>query len=112
MEDELKFVAGSSELPFSEVLRFREDRYGLEEMLIRRWLDAATDDEAPYSASRIRNEARKLDTRTRNRVCQKAYRSLKRERPGRPDVWYARQIARSGLGGGLSPETIRKRMKK
>ena len=31
MEDELKFVAGSSELPFSEVLRFREDRYGLEE---------------------------------------------------------------------------------
>ena len=112
MEDELKFVAGSSELPFSEVLRFREDSYGLEEMLIRRWLDAATDDEAPYSASRIRNEARKLDTRTRNRVCQKAYRSLKRERPGRPDVWYARQIARSGLGGGLSPETIRKRMKK
>ena len=112
MEDELKFVAGSSELPFSEVLRFREDRYGLEETRIRRWLDGATDKEAPYSASRIRNEARKLDTRKRDRAWQKAYRSLKRERPGRPDIWYARQIARSGLGGGLSPETIRKRMKK
>ena len=29
MEDKLKFVAGSSELPFSEVLCFREDGYGL-----------------------------------------------------------------------------------
>ena len=112
MEDELKFVAGSSELPFSEVLRFREDRYVLEEMPVRRWLDSATGEEAPYSASRIRNEARKLDTRTRDRAWQKVYRSLKRERPGRPDVWYARQIAKSGLGGGLSSETIRKRMKK
>jgi hypothetical protein len=111
MDDELKFVAGSSELAFSEVLRFREDRYGLEETRIRRWLDAAGE-EAPYSASRIRNEARKLDTRKRDRAWQKAYRSLKREKPGRPDVWYARQIARSGLGGGLSAETIRKRMKK
>ena len=112
MEDELKFVAGSSELPFSKVLRFREDRYGLDEMLIRRWLDGATDEDAPYSASRIRYESRKLDTRKKDLTLQKAYRSLKRQRPGRPDVWYARQIAKSGLGGGLSAETIRKRMKK
>ena len=112
MEEELKLVAGSSELPFSEVLRFREDRYGLKEMLIHDWMERATDEDAPYSASRIRNEARKLDTRKRDRVWQKAYRSLKRERPDRPDIWYARQIARSGLGSGLSPETIRKRMKK
>ena len=112
MEDELKLVAGSSELPFSEVLRFREDRYGLEEMPVRRWLDEATEEEAPYSASRVRYESRKLDTRNKDLALQKAYRSLKRERPGRPDIWYARQIARSGLGGGLSPETIRKRMKK
>ena len=64
--DELKFVAGSSELPFSEVLRFREDRYGLEEMPVRRWLDAAAGEEAPYSASRVRYESRKLDTRKKD----------------------------------------------
>ena len=112
MEEELKFVAGSSELPFAEVLRFCEERYGLEERIIRRWLEGATEEEAPDSASRIRYESRKLDTRKKNLALQKAYRSLKRERPGRPDVWYARQIAKRGFGGGLSAETIRKRMKK
>ena len=111
MEDELKFVAGSSELPFSEVLRFRQDRYGLEEARIRRWLDAASDDR-PISSSHIRREARKLDTRKKYKDWQKAYRVLRREKPGMTDVWYSRQIARSGLGGGHRPDTIRKNMKK
>jgi len=37
---------------------------------------------------------------------------LRREKPGMTDVWYSRQIARSGLGGGHRPDTIRKNMKK
>ena len=78
---------------------------------IRRWLDVAAE-ESPLPASRIRREARKLDTRKKDKTLQKAYRALKRQRPGMSDVWYARQIARSDLGGGLSPGSIRKRMKK
>ena len=112
MDDELKFVAGSSELPFSEVLHFREDRYGLEETRIRRWLDGAADEERPVASSHIRREARKLDTRKKYKEWQKAYRALRREKPGMTDVWYSRQIARSDLGGGHRPDTIRKRMKK
>lgn len=111
LEGELALAAGSSTLPLSGVLRFGEGGYRMDNTRIRRWLDGATEEEAPYSASRIRYESRKLDTCKKNLALQKAYRSLKRERPGRPDVWYARQIARSGLGGGLSAETIRKRMK-
>ena len=40
-------------------------------MLIRRWLDEATDENAPYSASRIRYESRKLDTRKKDLALQK-----------------------------------------
>lgn len=112
MEDELKFVAGSSVLPFSKILRFREDRYGLEESRIRHWLDANAADEGPISSSHVRREARKLDTRKKHKDWRKAYRVLRREKPGMTDVWYSRQIARSDLGSGHRPDTIRKNMKK
>ena len=104
-------AAGSSELNFSSILRFRDGSYGLEESVVHRWLDAATE-ESPITATQVRYESRKLDTRKKSLLLQKAYRALKRERPGMSDVWYARQIARSDVGGGLSPDTIRKRMKK
>ena len=108
---ELRLAAGSSELNFSSILRFRDGSYGLEESVVHRWLDAATE-ESPITATQVRYESRKLDTRKKSLLLQKAYRALKRERPGMSDVWYARQIARSDVGGGLSPDTIRKRMKK
>ena len=108
---ELRLAAGSSELNFSSILRFRDGSYGLEESVVQRWLDAATE-ESPITATQVRYESRKLDTRKKHLLLQKVYRALKRERPGMSDVWYARQIAKSDLGGGLSPDTIRKRMKK
>ena len=110
-EGELALAAGSSALPLSEVLRFGEGGYRLDNTRIRRWMDVAAE-EPPLTATRIRREARKLDTQERHKTLQKAYRTLKREKPGMSDVWYARQIARSGLGGGLRPGTIRKNMKK
>ena len=110
-EGELALAAGPSALPLSEVLRFGGGGYRMDNTRIRRWLDVAAE-ESPLPASRIRREARKLDTRKKDKTLQKAYRALKRQRPGMSDVWYARQIARSDLGGGLSPGSIRKRMKK
>lgn len=111
LKRELRLAAGSSELNFSSILRFRDGSYGLEESVVHRWLDAATEESA-ITATQVRYESRKLDTRKKNLLLQKVYRALKRERPGMSDVWYARQIAKSDLGGGLSPDTIRKRMKK
>ena len=110
-EGELALAAGSSALPLSEVLRFGEGGYRMDDTRFRRWLDVAAE-EPPLTATRIRREARKLDTQERHKTLQKAYRTLKREKPGMSGVWYARQIARSGLGGGLRPGTIRKNMKK
>ncbi len=111
LEGEIALAAGSSALPLSEVLRFGEGRYVMDNTRIRRWLDVAA--ETPtFSARRIRREARKLDTRKRHKILRKAYLTLKREKPGMTDVWYSQQIARSDQGGGLRPGTIRKNMKK
>ena len=111
-EGELELAAGPSALPLSEVLRFGGGGYRMDNTRIRRWLDATATEKHPIPASRVRYESRKLDTRKKDLALEKAYRALKREKPGRSDVWYSQQIARSDLGGGLSAETIRKRMKK
>ena len=84
----------------------------MEKTRIRRWMGASAAQEGPTKASQVRREARKLDTQERHKTLQKAYRTLKREKPGMSDVWYSQQIARSDLGGGLRPGTIRKNMKK
>ena len=111
-EGKLTLVAGSGTLALVEVLRFRKGGYGLEETLVRQLVDASTTGDARYTPRQARREARKLETRERDRILQKAYRKLKRERPNMSDVWHARQIAKRDIAGGLSPETIRKRMKK
>ena len=111
-EGGLALAAGSSVLPLPEVLRFGEGAYRMDGTRVRRWLKVAKDEEASYSAGRIRREARKLDTRKKHQGWQRAYRVLRRERPGMTGVWYSRRIARSGLGAGHRPETIRRNMKK
>ncbi len=112
LEGESALAAGSSALPLSEVLRFGEGGYWMDNTRIRRWLETSAAQEGPIKASQVMREARKLDTRKRHKILQKAYLALKREKPGMSDVWYSQQIARSDLGGGLRPGTIRKNMKK
>ena len=111
-EGESALVTGSSAIALADVLRFRNGRYGLEETLVCQMVDASTTGDARYTPSQARREARKLAIQARDKVLQKAYRTLKRKRPNRSDVWYARQIAKRDIARGLSPETIRKRMKK
>ena len=111
-EEELELVAGSGAVPLAEVLEFRQGRYGLKTTLVRRLVDASTAADPRYTPSQARREARKLDTQARDHGLQKAYRKLKRKRPRMSDVWYAQQIAKQTISGGLSPETVRKRMKK
>lgn len=112
IEGELAFVARTGVLALSKVVFFREGGYKLDGTLFRRWADATAANEPPVTSSHIRREARKLDTRKKYKDWQKAYRVLKREKPGKTDVWYSRQIAKSDLGGGHRPDTIRKNMKK
>ena len=112
IEGELELVTGTSALALPQVLVFRDGGFALEGSRIRRWVDATAAEERPIDSSRVRREVGKLDTRKKYKDWQKAYRALRREKPDMTDVWYSRQIARSGAGGGHRPDTIRKNMKK
>ena len=109
---ELELVAGDGAVALTEVVVFRQGRYGLKATEIRRLVDASLTANPRYTPSQARREARKQATEARYEALQKAYLKLKRRRPGRSDIWYSLQIAKMELAGDLNPETIRKRMKK
>ena len=76
--------------------------------------DSATRRSAPdkdSTSNTVRRAARKLETGAKYRSWQTEYRRLKRERKGRPDVWYAQQIAKLPIADDCNAETIRKHMK-
>ena len=62
------------------------------------------------TSNTVRREARKLETEAKYRRWQAEYRRLKRRRKGKPDVWYAQQIAKLPIADGSSAETIRRHM--
>lgn len=109
---ELELAAGEGAVPLTDVLVFRQGRYELDEPDIRRLVDASATADARYTPNVDGREARRRATAARDQELRRAYLALKREHPGMSDVWYSRQIAKRDFCGGLSPETVRKRMKK
>ena len=59
----------------------------------------------------LQRTIRKLKTQQRYASWRKAYRKLKKEHPGKSEVWHSLQIAKMEIGRGVSSETIRKRFK-
>lgn len=66
----------------------------------------------PHKPSSARHETNKLNTQSRHKSWQKAYRELKRTHPGKSDRWCAIQISNMPIGKTYKAETIRKNMKK
>lgn len=106
----LELVAGGNAVSLSELVRFGGEGYGIDLKAIRQLADAATTGDSRYTPSNARREARKLDTHGLHEGWRKAYRALKKSRPGMSDVWYSQQIAKGDFGEGRRPETIRKHM--
>ena len=111
-QGELELVAGDGAIPLAELVDFRRGRYGLNQAVIGRLVDASLTANPRYTPSQARREARKLATGARDEALQKAYLKLKRRRPGRSDTWYSLQIAKMDIAGDLNPETVRRNMKK
>jgi hypothetical protein len=105
-------VVADIRMPLAELIVFCDGRYSLDGAIIRRMVDAATTADSRYTPSQIKREARKLDTQEMYSSWQKAYRNLKRNKPGKTDNWYAQKIAKTDIAQGRDPETIRKNMKK
>jgi len=108
----LMLIAGNSKFPLTEVIEFQGGAYVIDDAQIRRLVDSATTADDRYTPSKARREAHKLDTQAMYENWRKAYRKLKKEKPGKSDVWYSQQIAKMEIAQGRDPETIRKHMKK
>ena len=82
----------------------------LKKARLRRLVDTSAMADARYTPSRAGWAARKRATQARDQALREACQQLKRERPGMAGAWYAQQIAKRDVAGGLSPETIRKKI--
>lgn len=103
-------VAGSSSLPLAEAVRFEGGAYSVDGTLIRQMVDASTSADPRYTPSNLNREVRKRETEAKHNAWQRAYRELRKSKPGMSGVWYSRQIEKSAAGGGCKAETIRKHM--
>lgn len=108
----LTLVVGGNRVPLAELITFCDGQYSLDGDIIRRMVDAATTADNRYTPGQVKREARKLETQALHASWQKAYRELKRSKPGKPDTWYAQKIAKMDIRPKRSPGTIRKNMKK
>lgn len=108
----LALVAGNNKIPLAELITFQNGQYSLDDSMILRLVDTSTTVDERYTPSDVKREARKLDTQALYESWRKAYRGLKREKPGKTGKWYALQIAKMDIAHGRNVETIRKNMKK
>ena len=109
---ELVLVAGNSSAPLADLMEYRDGKFLLDGVRIRRMVDFATTSDPRYTPSDVKREARKLNTQTRHEAWRKAYRDWQKKRPSMSDVWYSQQIAKMDIAHGCKAETIRKNMKK
>jgi hypothetical protein len=108
----LEVVVGNNVVPLSELVRSGKEGYSIDGTAIQQMVDAATTGDRRSTPSDARREARKLETQALHERWRKAYRALKKRRPGMSDVWYSEQIARMEITPKRSAETIRKHMKR
>jgi len=71
----------------------------------------ATPPKPEYQPSILKREARKLNTQRMYADWHKAYRLLRKEHPGKSDVWYSQQISKKKIAQNRTARTIRKHLK-
>ena len=107
---ELFLVAGGNKVPLAEAIAYGEDTYSVDGSMIRLLVDAATTADDRYTPSNAKREARKLETQAMYKEWKKAYRDLSKNHKGRPNTWYAQQIAKMPIAQGRNASTIKKHM--
>ncbi|HCC3245765.1 TPA: hypothetical protein JD771_002482 [Legionella pneumophila subsp. pneumophila] len=109
--DSLSLIVGSSELPLADFINFEDANYFINVEMIHQLVDTSSISDSRYTPSQAKREVRKQKTQETYKAWKKEYRRLKKENPGKSDAWCSRQIAKSDIGKGLSPDTIKKEMK-
>jgi hypothetical protein len=112
-DGDLTLSAGKNgkEKPLAEVIVFENGKYTINKKEITRMVDSA-DHIAKNILTVSSKDWREAKTKERNSELQERYKELKKMYPDKSDDWCARKIAKEeDIAKGLSPETIRKKMK-
>ena len=107
----LALAVGATALPLADVVGFENGSFTLDQTVIRQLVDAATTADPRHTPSTAKRDARKIDTQARYASWKKAYKALRKKHPGKSDVWYSQQIAKTAIAKGLSASTIKKHMR-
>jgi hypothetical protein len=108
----LALVVGADAMPLADVIDFKDGRFMLDMLVIRQMVDAAITADPRHTPSTVKREARKISTQAMYADWQKAYRALRKKRPGESGVWYSERIAKSQKHNplGRDANTIKKHM--
>ena len=106
----LALVVGAGAMPLADVVGFEDGSFTVDQGVVRQLVDAATTADPRHTPSTVRREASKMDTQAMYVTWQKAYRALCKKSPGKPDVWYSQQIAKTATAKGRDASTIKKHM--
>jgi len=110
VDDGLALVVGNNATPLVDLVDFLDGAYSVDAVTVRQMVDAATPADPRHTPSTAKRDARKLDTLAKYASWQKAYRALRKKSPGKSDVWYSLQIAKTAIAQGLNASTIKKHM--
>ena len=110
VQGQVTLVAGANGLPLANVIVFENGSFTLDQVAIRKIVDAATTADPRHTPSTAKREARKIDTQAMYATWQKAYRALRKKSPDKSDVWYSQQIAKTAIAQGRDSNTIKKNM--
>ncbi|MEW6671831.1 MAG: hypothetical protein AB1427_09005 [Thermodesulfobacteriota bacterium] len=111
-DNTLALVVGGRHTPLSDLIDFNDDKYLLDDPMIRQMVDSSTTADSRYTPSSFKREARKQATQATHESWRKTYRNLKKNHPNMSAVWISQKIAKMDIAQGRKAETIRKNMKK
>ena len=106
----LALVVDAAAIPLADVIGFENGGFTLDAAVIRQLVDAASTADPRHTPSTAKREARKIDTQARYASWKKAYKALRKKHPGKSDVWYSQQIAKTAIAKGRSASTIKRHM--
>ena len=110
LQNHLALAAGANAIPLVDVVGFEDGSFTLDHTVIVQMVDATTTADPRHTPSTAKREARKIDTQAMYASWQKAYRALRKKSPGKSDVWYSQQIAKTAFALGRNASTIKKNM--
>ena len=103
-------VAGGNALPLADFMGYAHGAFLLNAVMVQQLVDSATTADPRHTPSTAKREVRKHETQAMYAAWKKEYRALKRRHPGKSDVWYSQQIAKTHNPLGRDANTIKKHM--